>query len=261
MPDETTAAKFRLERSCRMPGHGKRGAEPTDGQLCHRHAADLRDLMADVHDLLVAYAEGDAINPVQSEHRSGKNPHPPIPIRLNAFLIGNPGGDPVECETELERWRRYGNPASGRLESNGPDAPDIPTVIRDAAVALAVRLGVDRPGATLASLDFIRRHLDTVTELDWFDEFLAAFRNCRRALAAAIGEQAGPAPLGKCPDCRAPLFTDRDREVIRRRRANEHVAGEDAKPMTAKADRVVCGCGARWEGPGLLRLRLILEVA
>lgn len=256
MSDDITAAKFRLEQLCVLPGHGKHGKEASYGSVCDSHAADLRDLVADVHDLAIAYAEGDAINPERSEHR-GKNPHPPVPIRLNAFIIGHHGGDPVEWT-----WRRNGNVVSGRLESNGPDAPDIPAVIYRWADALAVARGIDWPtGDTLAKLDFIRRHLDWVTELPEFKEFLASMRACRRALAAAIGEQPGPQPLGKCPECRTALYTDWDREVIRRRRAGEFVTGEDAKPIKAKANRVACQCGAVWEGAGLIRLKLILEAS
>lgn len=255
--------KFRLEQKCRMPGHGKRPTPPDFGLICHRHAADVRDLLADVADLLTAYAEGDTVQPEPGEHRGGKQPHPPIPIRINAFLIGNPGGDPVESETEMEQWLRYGNPSSGRLESNGPDSPDIRSVIYNWTDQLTTTIpALTWPaGDTMAKLGYLRANLADVTRLDGFSDFLRDLRNCRRALALAIGERPGPQPLGKCPDCNTDLFTDKDREVVRRRRMGEPVTGTEAAPYTVKANRVSCGCGAVWEGAGLARLRVILNHA
>lgn len=255
-------AKFKASHDCRKP-HGDNKKAATFGMLCDHHEAELRDLVADVHDLCKAYAEGDAITPEPSEHR-GKNPHPPLPIRVNQFIIGNPGGEPVICENEEEEWARYGNPKSGRLESNGPDAPAIIDIMKHWAARIVEDEDIEWPwGDTLDKLVFIRANLKTLTYRDDYSQFLHEMRACRRALASAIGEEPGPQPITKCPNCRAPLFTDKDREVIRRRRAGELISGEDAEPITARADRVACHCHPRseWSGAGLIRLKLIAEAS
>lgn len=261
-PDELTVAKFKGSKDCRMP-HGGHPKMATFGQLCAHHEAELRDLVADVADLCLAYAEGDAISPEPSEHR-GKKPHPPLPIRINQFIISNPGGAPVVNASDEELWARYGNPKTGRLESNGPDAPAIIDIMKHWTARIVETLEVEWPwGDTLAKLVFIRANLATLTEREDYTDFVVEMRACRRALAAAIGQSAGPQPITKCPSCKAPLYTDKDREIIRRRRAGEPVTGEDAKPITARADRVACHCDpmSEWAGPGLLRLKLIAEAS
>jgi hypothetical protein len=248
-----------------MPRHGKCRERLEPGWwVCRHAAADLRDLLADVQDLLDAYSQGDTVNAERGEHRSGKKPHPPLPINLSRFVIAHPGTDePIPFD-----YAHNGNPATGRLESNGPDAPDVWATIRNAAAAVGSSLGIDPDdgyedyeggGWYVWLVSFLRQHLGEITALEWFGEFVSAFRDCRRALAAAIGEPPGPVPLGKCPYCNAELFTDQAKEVLRRRRAGEAVSGEDAKPITARADRVVCRCGVEWSGIGLTRLRLILN--
>lgn len=235
---------------CTMPHKGSRHLA-TQGLVCDQCAANLRELLADVQELLQAFAEGDVINPELAEHR-GKNPHAPVPIDLDRWLITHPGGEPVGILPI-----RNAHPVTGKIESNGPDAPRIWSIIERWTAAVAERLAVGMPfGDTMTWLDFLRRHLVTVTELDDVIEFDEEFRACRRALAAAIGVPAGPAPLCHCPHCGTPLWTEHGHQVRTLLAKREDPAGAGGR-----LDLVHCPtCPETWDGwPRLRFLNRLVE--
>jgi len=244
-------AKFRETTRCRMR-HGSHPQPASHGALCDHHAADLRDLLADIAELWAAFLAGDRINQTATKTK-GKRPHPPLPIDVNRLAIDDPG-EPVPWT-----WERNGNPKTGRWESNG-ETPDIRAIVY-AAMEAADPEANPRPDIAgsddlAVQLDWLRANTRALSHTPDYRQHLRDLRACRRALALAIGDQPGPKPIARCPECECELFTDLDEQRRKLRRE-----GRNPDNATGRADLVKChSCRASWQGrAALARLKYINE--
>jgi hypothetical protein len=228
---------------CVIPRHDGRRPWATDGLLCPEHSAEIRDLIADVSDL---YAELPwtglplaAPGPRYTDTPVTKHPDPPVPVNLAALVLR----DPATRSTTVPEVNRERN--GPRLESNGPDAPDVAATLADWCHRVATERGTSVPtNGVEAMLTALRTHLSWIAAQPWVVEFDRQLRNCRRWLAMAVGApDTMPPPYANCPYCGRLVWTDLDRDVIKRRRY-----GQDVTEAKGRTDRVSCDCGARWTG-------------
>jgi hypothetical protein len=165
---------------------------------------------------------------------------------LDAVLLPGPGGSDVRVS-----GGGYGSPAPGRLavmaitdaraktpidldeEGAVPDMPG--TLASWARIVVEERATTDLlTGDVSQSVRVLRRERKWIAAQAWLDDYAFELVAVHRALAAAVGDTMWPRPVGKCPNCGAPLFN------------------------TIGLDEIHCRrCKSTWTGVHLARLRLI----
>lgn len=225
-------------------GH-ERPARATRGYLCDHHDDLLAGWLADIEDWFTDHrlylSDRLALTLSVTDTRNGWNEtggqlNQNAPARTLAF------------------WRHL-NPLSGRLESNGPDVPDVGALIDTWTQVLVEECPAVtvQPESFAARLALLRGNRLWIVEQPWLDEFLNDMRACQKTLAKVVGEATGPRPLGTCPYCGTNCYLNHDLEEWASRR-------EQRERRIDPMERVVCqGCGEQWKGAEVARFRLIQE--
>jgi hypothetical protein len=189
------------------------------GYACRRHFHWINDtlyqiceLFALVDDVLLPSANGDG--------RSGTRVGSPAPGRVEVMaLTDSRAKTPIDLDDE-------------------DDIPDLPGSLASwAAMVVDGRHATDElSGDVTQSVRILRRERHWIAHQDWLDDYVTELAALHRAVALAVGDTMWPRPIGKCPNCGAPMYP------------------------TIGVDEASCRrCKASWSGVALARLRLIHE--
>lgn len=206
-------------------------AEPVEafvGSACRRHYGWILDTLREIETLAPLLPE--VILPGTGVGiRGGTMVDSPAPGRIDVMAItdrrNRPLGLPMTPDRNLV-------PSTGTLESNGEDEIDI-----IAEVLGWCQIVIDElPTARGYGLVMLRNERKWIAQQPWLDDYVESLAKVHRALARAVGDSLWPRPVGKCPNCQAPLFN------------------------TIGLDEIHCRrCRSTWAGVHLARLRLIHE--
>lgn len=258
------AAVVPPEQACVLP-HGEQPAERAVGLLCRRHFGELDGRLREIEMLFALRDEVIVPGPAAGAPVSGGGFGSPAPGRIELMEITDPRMSVAEelpdvlgvlagwvrCVFEERDWLPPGEAPSKVPMLHGPVCEvrfcghASCVVIRNAWRRLYARRGDWEfrdgawrlPGTMSWMVQLLRRERVWIAGQDWVDAYVSELRDVHRALARATGASMWAEPVGRCPNCRTPLFND-----------------------PGGADVVTCRrCRASWSGVAWLRLRLIFE--
>ena len=198
------------------------------GFACRRHYHWISDTLREIETLL-ALLPSVLLPGTGSGIRGGTMVDSPAPGRLDVMVISDKRNRPLALPMTPERNLV---PSTGRLEDNGPDEVDVIGEL----VGWCRVVYEECEGARGMGLVTLRAERRWIAQQPWLDDYAASLAAVHRTLAHAVGDDMWPRPIGKCPNCGAPLFN------------------------TIGLDEVHCRrCRSTWAGVHLARLRLIHE--
>lgn len=190
------------------------------GYACKRHFHWILDTLREIETL--ASLLDDVLLPGPSgDTRSGTRVGSPAPGSVAVMALTDPRAKtPIDLEGD-------------------DDVPDMPgTLASWARLVVEERETTDQlTGDVSQSVRVLRRERGWIVQQAWVDDYAFELGAVHRAVARAVGDSMWPRPVGRCPNCRCPLFN------------------------TIGLDEITCRkCRTTWAGVALVRLRLIFEI-
>lgn len=208
-----------LEEACIL-GHPEPVAREF-GYACRRHyhwidrtLQQIEELFALTDDVLLPGPSGDP--------RSGTRVGSPAPGNVGIMALTDGRARPVRQAADED-------------DDLIPDLPG--TLASWTRLVIEERETTDEFYGTVSeSVRILRRERLWIVQQEWLDDYAGELHDLHRAVSRAVGDTMWPKPIGKCPNCSAPIYP------------------------TIGVDEAHCRrCKASWTGVHVARLRLIHE--